>query len=74
MCPELSYRGSIVLLFVQIFIRNIIFRHLVGVDFPLTRTFSVFHTRHDVGLKCVPFLNQLPDTLRICAFGIAQSL
>jgi len=60
--------------FVLIFFRNVILRHLVRVDFPLWLVLCIFDARHDVGLERIPFLEQLVDTFLIGSFNVAQSL
>ena len=56
------------LLFIQIFARNIILGHLVGVDFPCIGIVGVFHALEYLRLEGVSFFEQLVDTLRIRTF------
>ena len=76
---ELSWWGGeaaslITLLFIQIFVGNIILRHLMRANLFLVSVTSVFHAHYCVGLERVSFLEQLLYTLRIRTFDVGQSL
>ncbi len=58
------------LLFIFIFVGNIILRHLMRVNFPSIMIPGVFHARHER----VAFLDQLVYALRIRGFDAGQSL
>jgi len=60
--------------FILIFFRHVILRHLVCMDLPLLIVLCIFDTLHDAGLERIPFLEQLVDTFRISAFSVAQPL
>ena len=62
------------LIFVQIFVGNIILGHFMRVNFVLISVPCVFDARHYFGLERVSFLDQLVDTLRVRAFDVGQSL
>ena len=56
------------LLFVQIFTRHIILRHLVRVNFLFIGALGVFHADHRGSLERISFLEQLVDALRVRSF------
>lgn len=58
------------LVFVKIFLRDVILGHLVGVDFPSRLVAGLFHALHHIGLKCVAFFEQLVHALRIRASDV----
>ena len=62
------------LLFVQIFTGHVVLRHLMRANFFFIRAVGVFHADHCVGLECIPFGEQLVDTLRIRGFETRQAL
>ena len=62
------------LLFLQVFCGNIVLRDLMGVHFPFVSVVGVFCTYHGVGLKRVPFLDQLSYAFRVGLFNSGQSL
>src|SRR6266853_4650667 len=62
------------LLFVQIFVGNIILGHLVRANFPLLSVPGAFHTSHYVSLERVSLFKQLVHALRIRTFDVGQSL
>jgi len=49
------------LVFVQIFLRHIVFGHLAGAHFPYAASTSIFHARDDSSLERIAFLNQFVD-------------
>ena len=53
----LMYLGCFWLLFVQVFLRNIILGHFVGVHFPLLFVIAFFNSCHGTSLSDVPFFN-----------------
>ena len=61
-------------IFVQILAGNIIFRHLMRVDFLFLGILGVFHAFHYIRLERVSFLKQFVDAFRIRTFAPGQSL
>jgi len=65
---------ALLLIFIQVFAGHVIFRHFSGAHFSLA-TFSGFlDARYHSSLERVSFLDQLVNTLRICAFDVGQAL
>src|SRR5579863_168576 len=62
------------LIFVQVFIRNIILRHFVGMHFALIFVICGFNTRQYVCLESISFFEQLVNTFGIRAFHVGQPL
>src|ERR1700680_2055595 len=73
-CDKACKERGTLLFFIQIFVGNIILRHLVSVDFLLVAAVGGLDARHNFSFERVSFLDQFVHTLRICACGVRQSL
>src|SRR4030095_9433721 len=66
-CPSYS-------VLIQVLTGDIILRYLVCVDFFSFIVFRILNTNEDIGLKCVPFFDQLMEALGIKMFDLRESL
>jgi hypothetical protein len=75
-----QYRGSVrpsgalLLIFLLIFQRHIVFRDLSGVNFSHVRVGCIFHSGDHLCLEGLPLFDQFFDALRPCLSHVRQSL